>query len=37
VPAGGGLGGFSAPHGTATKRRLLATEAQWRQADGALW
>ena len=28
VAADGGLGGFSTPHGTAVKRRLLAAEAQ---------
>jgi methylated-DNA-[protein]-cysteine S-methyltransferase len=37
MAAGGRLGGFSAPHGSATKRRLLAAEAQWRHVDEALW
>jgi methylated-DNA-[protein]-cysteine S-methyltransferase len=33
VPAGGGLGGFSAPQGVAMKRRLLQNE----QLAAALW
>jgi methylated-DNA-[protein]-cysteine S-methyltransferase len=37
VAAGGRLGGFSAPSGTATKRRLLAAEAHWRHVENALW
>jgi methylated-DNA-[protein]-cysteine S-methyltransferase len=37
VAAGGRLGGFSAADGTATKRRLLAAEAHWRQVEDALW
>jgi methylated-DNA-[protein]-cysteine S-methyltransferase len=37
LAAGGGIGGFSAPGGAATKRRLLGIEAGLHRREGELF